>query len=794
MRPITVAALSLLATQALHGQTVRGSVLRPDGSPAAYVVVTAIADGNQQARALTDSRGGYRLQLPAPNARYRLRALQVGWLPADGSTVGPFSSAAETVDAVPITMMGVPVSLPAITVKSAEVCGEKARDGATVAAVWEQARTALLASRLRADTTRSDANLKTEWVEYDRHLDSDQKRVVQQSRRQQTGQTARAFTSIAADLLAERGYVVDDTDGTVFHAPDADVLLSSSFAANHCFSLEPAAADDPGRIGVSFRPARDRTGKSDVRGTLWLEQQSSELQSLHYRYTNLPTAAESAEPGGDVRFLHLATGEWLVREWSIRMPLVNARAGNVSVGRRSLVVNPTSRSLAGVQIAGGEVLRVTRADNALYEAEGTTLEVRASNSNSLLSKGALHASLEGTDYSWTADAQGVARLRPILPGSYQLRMTHPVLDSIGVMLPTQNITVGEDGRVIEFALPSARDIQRAACADSASGRALVRGVVRDAHGKAVPKAELRIRRNLDSLAKSREALVILNDDAVRVTADAQGAWRSCAVPINAPLAIYVAGTAGTHDTTLTITSELAAVDLIVARRDIASLSLRVLDDKQQPLRDVVVEVTPLGGESLSLRTDNGGRTSARNIPRGTATVRLRRVGFQEGTITLELAPGVNEVPVLLDPTLSPTLDTMRVVSTRMQNTRHSDFERRKAAGIPTATIDEDEIDRRGPASTFQLFARLPGVMLIDSLGAWYAKSRREKVVECYIRIAVDGRVLPDTRVNLALLPPPKDVHGIEFFAGPARIPPELYSYGAPDNGRSFCGLIAIWTR
>lgn len=799
MRRRLLAAVSLLSAPVLSAQTVRGSVQRPDGSPAAYVVVTATADGDRQARALTDARGVYRLQLPAPNARYRLRALQVGWLPTEGALVGPFASDTSSVDAPSMMMLGVAIQLPAVTVRSADVCGARARDGAAVAAVWEQARTALLASGLRADTTRIDASrgdapLHTEWMEYERQLDNEGKRVLQQERRLASGRTARAFTSIAAESLAVHGYVVDTADGTIFHAPDAEVLLSPSFAATHCFSLEPAPVDHPGWIGVAFRPAQTLTGKADVRGTLWLDQTSGELQQLHYRYTNLPAAAEAADPGGDVHFVRLTTGEWLVRQWQIRMPLVNSRASAVNLGRRNLVVKPTSRSLTGVQIAGGEVLRVTRANVPLFEGEGATLEVRAAAGDGTHARTQLRASLEGTDYRWSSDSTGVARLHPVLPGSYQLRVASALMDSLGVQMPPMPITIGEDGRVVEVTLPAAVAMRRAVCEEAPAGRALVRGVVRDTRGQPVAGALLRVRLVQDSTATASEARVILNDDAFRLRTDSAGTWQLCNVPAATPIAVYAASPTGTHDTLFTAAPELDGLDLTLARRDIAQLTVRVIDEKQRPLRDVVADVTPLGGEPFTMRTDAAGRTTARNLPRGTASVRLRAVGYQEGTITLELAAGMNEVPVLLDPAASPTLDTVRVTAARVQNTRFSDFERRRAAGIPTATIDQDEIERRAPVSTFQLFARLPGVLLIDSLGSWYAKSRREKTVTCFIRVAVDGRLLPDSRTNLALLPAPQDVRGIEFFAGPARIPPELYSAGAIDGGRSFCGLIAIWTR
>ena len=57
------------------------------------------------------------------------------------------------------------------------------------------------------------------------------------------------------------------------------------------------------------------------------------------------------------------------------------------------------------------------------------------------------------------------------------------------------------------------------------------------------------------------------------------------------------------------------------------------------------------------------------------------------------------------------------------------------------------------------------------------------------RVAIDGLIQPE-RPNLALLPPPSEVLGIEVFAGSARLPLEFGGEGE----QRFCGLIAIWTK
>ena len=161
----------------------------------------------------------------------------------------------------------------------------------------------------------SDSPLNAEWIEYDRTLDSAGVRVRAQSVRTTRSATTRAFRSAPAESLAAHGYVVDRDDGTVYHAPDADVMLSDAFTNGHCFRLEPPTDSAPEEIGVAFRPVGDDDRRRDISGVLWLDRLTSELRRIEYRYTGLPALVERARPGGTVEFLRLGAGQWMVQRW-----------------------------------------------------------------------------------------------------------------------------------------------------------------------------------------------------------------------------------------------------------------------------------------------------------------------------------------------------------------------------------------------------------------------------------------------------------------------------------------------
>jgi hypothetical protein len=74
-----------------------------------------------------------------------------------------------------------------------------------------------------------------------------------------------------------------------------------------------------GFLGIAFRPRTNRiTG--GINGTIWLDAGTFELRFVEFRYTNLITVPSNPHLGGEVHFLRLESGAWLVRRWLVRMP------------------------------------------------------------------------------------------------------------------------------------------------------------------------------------------------------------------------------------------------------------------------------------------------------------------------------------------------------------------------------------------------------------------------------------------------------------------------------------------
>jgi hypothetical protein len=357
---LALAALCALAPP-LAAQRLRGQVLLPDSATAARGIIVVASDesGKPLASALTSERGDFDLALPAAG-RYVVRALRIGYRP----TLVPTITLAEgEMRAIRVVLNGAAVSLAAVTVRGSSVCRIRQDSGQLVAGLWEEARKALTASRLSSSSGRLFAH----WEVFDSVSDRTGRVSLSGSSSARAGFSDQPFVSTSPDSLARFGFVRDEPDGKTYWGPDAEVLLSESFAELHCFRVEPPAKEHPAWVGVSFRPARDRSGIADVEGTLWLDRESAELRLLDFRYTGIPQEYIDANVGGMAEFLRLTTGNWLVNRWVIRVPRASMQLGQPPSSSRDVSSMPRRRLIVdAIKSTGGVVTSVERGRELIF--------------------------------------------------------------------------------------------------------------------------------------------------------------------------------------------------------------------------------------------------------------------------------------------------------------------------------------------------------------------------------------------------------------------------------------------
>jgi hypothetical protein len=219
----------------------------------------------------------------------------------------------------------------------------------------------------------------------------------------------------------------------------------------------------------------------------------------------------------------------------------------------------------------------------------------------------------------------------------------------------------------------------------------------------------------------------------------------------------------------------------------------VTDTLLRPLGSADVSVVGVGARVV---TSDNGRFRFLQVPAGQYLLVVRRIGYAPtsgiidvpSTDTLRLAYTLARATNLLD--------TVRIKETRI-SMRMKEFDERRLQGVGQF-ITQDQIERRGSRDASDFLRTLSGIdvsrITTQAFAGTIALSKREGgsvggdgAGACPMQVLLDGIVLPRF-FNLDLLPPPKQIAGIEVYSGAATIPPQ---FGGPDRR---CGLILVWTR
>jgi hypothetical protein len=320
--------LLLRCTTALPAQTIRvDAVDSVSGGGVVGALVSPISVAGQPgADRITDAQGVSVLRVACAGV-WRVRIRRIGFPPYLSA---PIDVPATGIASIRAVLTSSQQSLPRVDVSaSPRACGKLADSSQRVAVLWEQLSLALRSAAVARVEQRTPLRVMLIERDVDLNLKTLSERV--------TGMafgSSRPFGAIDADSLAVNGYVRRDSDGGYrFFAPDDSVLLSDSFRRGYCFGA-PASVADSSPALLTFWPA-DSSRRAGIAGTAELDPESGEPQRITFRYVMpqgvLPVPAPSA--GGSLTLQRLATGEWIIPSWLIRMPLfgVQPRDGRVGV-------------------------------------------------------------------------------------------------------------------------------------------------------------------------------------------------------------------------------------------------------------------------------------------------------------------------------------------------------------------------------------------------------------------------------------------------------------------------------
>lgn len=413
----------------------------------------------------------------------------------------------------------------------------------------------------------------------------------------------------------------------------------------------------------------------------------------------------------------------------------------------------------------------------------------------------------GTSRSAVTDSAGRFRIDSIPPGSHQLEMIHPLLDTLGMSLktPAMPMKAGDNGRII-LAIPSAATVISAKCspAERARGPAAMVGMVLEADTDN-PAAGANVSLDwVDIEATGKTFRKTPRLRSARVQDD--GSFRICGLPADfsanalaaragdstslvgvqfAPLLAVVTLFLPPPDASSTATAPSSSgLSPETAPRGKASLSGRILSKDGAPVARARVAMDSEGQVAVS---GADGTFRVEGIRPGTRTLTVRALGFQPTEVVVAVTSrNAASVVVNLDKFV-PVLEDVRISAVRAAALDRVGFAERKARGGGKFFSPED-IATRNPLKLNQLLESAS--MLRSGVAADGRRYITGRFNGC-VRYVVDGmRWLGPDDIDST---PDNFLSGAELGAVEAYdaiSAPAEYAITAKGS----CSVVLIWTK
>src|ERR1700730_14988727 len=409
--------------------------------------------------------------------------------------------------------------------------------------------------------------------------------------------------------------------------------------------------------------------------------------------------------------------------------------------------------------------------------------------------------VQGAKASLVTDSLGKFRIDSLPPGTYQVGVFHPMLDTLGISLASAPFHVGPDSVSLVFlAVPSARTIIRSACPAGGfrpQGTSAVIGHVTEPETlQPVQGAEVSIA--WTQLEISKTVGVRRTPRVIRDSTDAQGAFRLCGLP-NSMQATLQARKAGAVTAEIPIElgdqeSELFARTMLLSHVDSgaktgnAIVSGRVVLEGAPSNAGSRVEVV---GTDVIAMTNERGEFSLRNLPSGTHVLLARHLGFGAETVPVDLSSHDAKQVTIKLPKFVAVMDPVVVTARRANSLDKVGFNQRQRSGTGYY-LGPDQIQMIHPNALTDILRRVPGLRIsygpdgeqVSSSRGTTSLSGGSGCVQYYLDDMPWQSVTPGDINNFVNGP---EVVGVEVYAGP----------GAPAQytpGTQACTTGVIWTK
>ncbi|HEY3257829.1 MAG TPA: carboxypeptidase-like regulatory domain-containing protein [Gemmatimonadaceae bacterium] len=414
----------------------------------------------------------------------------------------------------------------------------------------------------------------------------------------------------------------------------------------------------------------------------------------------------------------------------------------------------------------------------------------------------------GTSRASATDSLGRFRIDSVPPGSHQLELIHPLLDTLGISVKTEPVSFkpGESASAA-LATPSPSTVigRKCTAAELRLGPAAAVGMVLEADTDA-PAVGARI--SLEWIDIEAVGKDFTRSPKRRIaTVQTDGSFRICGLPedFSANAVAYRAADS-TSVVGVRFAPLLAIVTLFLPSPSAAAASAgatlkgRVVGPDDTPISRARIAVED---ERLAALTGDDGAFALQGIRPGTRAVSVRALGFQPTETVVALRSGAPREMKLRLEKFVPVLKSVVVSAVRDASLERVGFSERKSAGSGKF-FSPDEIDQRNPQKLDHL---LETVSVLRShrtaTGQTYITGRGNGCVQYY----VDGvrwasaASFSTMGTQSSPLEDPSQASPDGFISGGELGAVEIYDalsapaeFASESRGGQPCSIVLIWTK
>jgi hypothetical protein len=403
--------------------------------------------------------------------------------------------------------------------------------------------------------------------------------------------------------------------------------------------------------------------------------------------------------------------------------------------------------------------------------------------------------IEGTKATLETDSLGKFEIDTLPPGTYQVGVFHPLLDSLGIALATKPFHIGPDSSsFILLAVPSAATIIHGICPaqSDARGKSAVIGHVNDPETlRPVAQAEVSVA--WTEIEVSKEFGIRRSGRLVHDTTDRSGAFKICGLPSSLQATLQARrGSTVTAEIPISLGEkpiELLSRSLLLSTAESttkvgnATVSGVVMLEGSSANAGSRVELV---GTDVVAMTNDKGEFTMRNLPSGSKLLLARHLGFGAETAPVDLSSHEEKRVTIKLPKFVAVMDPILVTARRSAALDKIGFNQRKKSGIGYY-IGPERLQNMHPNAVTDILRMVPGLRVSYGPGGDVVSSSRGVGSGC-VQYYLDD--MPYTEMT------PGDINS--FVTGGEVVAVEVYQdAGTPPQyvrPGTACTTIVLWTR